>query len=247
MSVFEAYARYYDLLNREKDYKEEARYIHSLAQKLAPEHSMLLDVGCGTGRHAEILRQLGFDVSGIDRSAEMVAEARRRNADLDIRQADASNFSFDGKFGVVCALFHVMSYLTEQHELESAFKNVRSHLETGGLFFFDCWHAPAVIKTGPEIRVRRMRNESSEVVRIAEPEHFPDRNRVDVKYQVFVRENDVWREFSEVHSMRYLFPKEIEELCTRFGLELVHSEEWMSSADPSEDTWNVLYAARAIS
>lgn len=247
MSVFKAYARYYDLLNRDKDYEKEAQYIYSLTQNLAPGSTLLLDVGCGTGRHAEILHQLGFDVSGIDRSIEMVEEARRRNPDLDVRQADASSFGFNRKFEVICALFHVISYQTEQDQLESCFENVQRHLKQGGVFFFDCWYGPAVLKTGPEVRIRRMHDQTSEVVRIAEPEQFPDKNRVDVRYQVFVRENDIWNEFSEVHSMRYLFPTEIEELCTRFGLELVHSEEWMSSADPSEDTWNVLYAARAIS
>lgn len=41
----------------------------------------VLDLGCGTGEHARFLAEKGFDVIGIDRSAELIAEARQLAAD----------------------------------------------------------------------------------------------------------------------------------------------------------------------
>ena len=55
MSVFDAYARYYDLVNQKKVYPAEAQYVASLIQDHGGETSTLLDIGCGTGRHAELL------------------------------------------------------------------------------------------------------------------------------------------------------------------------------------------------
>lgn len=45
----------------------------------------VVDVGCGPGRITGHLAALGLDVSGVDLSPGMVAEARRRHPDLDFR------------------------------------------------------------------------------------------------------------------------------------------------------------------
>jgi len=50
--VFNAYAAYYDLLYKEKNYAEEAEYIHGLIQKNTPGAKTILELGCGTGQHA---------------------------------------------------------------------------------------------------------------------------------------------------------------------------------------------------
>ena len=78
--VFDAYAAYYDLLYRDKDYAGEAAYVHGLIRRYAPGARDILELGCGTGRHAEALMDLGFRVTGVDRSGEMVARARERAA-----------------------------------------------------------------------------------------------------------------------------------------------------------------------
>ena len=49
MSVFNEYARYYDLLYRDKDYVGEVEYVHRLLQAHAPGAQSLLNLGCGSG------------------------------------------------------------------------------------------------------------------------------------------------------------------------------------------------------
>ena len=71
MSVFDAYARYYDLVNKDKDYLAETQYVASLIERYGDERSSLLDIGCGTGRHAELFSDSGFNVVGLDRSDAM--------------------------------------------------------------------------------------------------------------------------------------------------------------------------------
>jgi methylase of polypeptide subunit release factors len=66
MSVFGAYARYYDLLYRDKDYAAEAQYVHRLIQSHALGARSILELGCGTGAHAVLLAGEGYRIHGVD-------------------------------------------------------------------------------------------------------------------------------------------------------------------------------------
>ena len=65
MSVFNHYARYYDLLYRDKDYAGEARFVHDQFAQHGLAAGRLLELGCGTGRHAVEFAKLGWIVSGF--------------------------------------------------------------------------------------------------------------------------------------------------------------------------------------
>ena len=73
MSVFDGYARYYDLLYRDKDYAAEARHVHDIIQRHSPGAHSILELGCGTGAHAIHLATMGYAIHGVDRSHEMLA------------------------------------------------------------------------------------------------------------------------------------------------------------------------------
>lgn len=71
-------AEYYDLLYGSKDYGAEVDTIHQLVQKYktSPDND-LLDVACGTGRHAEHLKK-HYNVTGFDNSKEMPLNRERK-------------------------------------------------------------------------------------------------------------------------------------------------------------------------
>ena len=81
-----------------------------LTSRLGPG-SRVLDVGCGPGRDAAWLAEMGFDAAGVDLSFEMLQEGRRRGVSVPLFQADMRHLPFrkgslDGLW--VCAsLLHV--------------------------------------------------------------------------------------------------------------------------------------------
>jgi SAM-dependent methyltransferase len=82
----------------------------------AGEGRRLLDVGCGTGHHLADLTQRGFEVSGVDGSAEMLDHARRLNPGRDLRLADVNALPFgDASFDVVLSV-EVLRYLARPGE-----------------------------------------------------------------------------------------------------------------------------------
>ena len=247
MKVFSDYSRYYDLLYRDKDYAGEAAYVCELIRQFAPGAKRLLDLGCGTGRHAELLAVHGFDVTGVDRSDDMLALAQpRASSSLRFVQGDLRELRLGSTYDVVVSLFHVFSYQTTNEDLAAAFQTAREHLNPGGVLIFDCWYGPAVLTDPPTVRVKRLADDELEVIRIAEPVLHPNDNTVDVRYQVVIhsRSKGEASQLTETHVMRYLFKPEVLGYMAAANLTLLACEEWRSRKPPGSETWNVVFVGR---
>ena len=246
MPPFDAYAAYYDLLYRDKAYKEEARYVGAIVRETAPGAKTLLDLGCGTGKHAGAFAERGYAITGVDRSESMIATAASENPALSFVLGDVRNISLDQRFDAVVSLFHVMSYMPENGDVLALLGTARRHLKDRGVFVFDCWYGPAVLTEQPETRVKKVSDENAEVIRIAEPVMDANANTVDVRYTVFVREkgSDRMQVIEESHLMRYFFLPEIRSFLDRAGFTFLKANAWMTDAPPGFGTWNIVVAAR---
>ena len=264
MSVFGAYSQYYDLLYKDKDYVGEASYVRSLIERHHPGARSVLDIGCGTGRHALLLAESGYRVVGVDRSSEMLVAAKAQltgappavaarlassGAVPEFVQGDARSVRTGHRFDVVVSLFHVMSYQTSNADLKAAFVTAREHLRPGGVFIFDCWYGPTVLSERPTARTRQLENEHISVTRNAEPVSHPNQNVVDVNYHVLItdKRSGAVEELREKHSMRYLFTPEVELLLETAALRLTAAAEFMSDKPLGFDTWSAVFVASASS
>lgn len=255
-AVFDAYAAYYDLLYRDKDYAGEAAWLHALLQRHAPGARSVLELGCGTGAHAVHLARLGYAVHGLDLSAPMLERARAQAATLpeslaerlSFEHADIRHWRGPSTFDAVLSLFHVFSYQVTDADVRAAFRTAARHLGAGGMLVFDFWHGPAVVAQQPERRVRRLEDEAIRVVRTAEPASFPDEHRVDVHYDVRIedRASGGCTTVAETHRMRYFFAGELEAFAREAGLEPVGFTEWLADRAPSADSWSATMVARRL-
>lgn len=101
----------------------------------------LLDVGCGTGRHSIELAKRGFDVTGIDLSASMLAKAAEKaaNEGLNIRfeQHDARQLPFDKDFDAIIMMCEGGFPLMETDEMNfEILKGVAKALRPQGKLIF---------------------------------------------------------------------------------------------------------------
>ena len=231
MKVFGNYSRYYNLLYKDKDYKGEAGFIHELIQQYSPGTKSVLDLGCGTGRHDFLLAEKGYAITGVDMSEEMIEVARQttekagaaKGMSPSFHNGDIRTFRMDKKFDVTISLFHVMSYQTTNEDFLSALETAKAHLAPGGIFVFDFWYGPAVLTDRPAVRVKKLEDDQIQMIRLAEPVVFANKNLVDVNYTVWIKDKNssITEEIKETHHMRYWFLPEIEHLIKEAGFEML--------------------------
>jgi SAM-dependent methyltransferase len=249
--VFDAYAAYYDLLYRDKDYPGEARYVQSLLRRHGVSAGAIIELGCGTGKHAEQLARLGFSVQGLDLSPSMVEIARKRTpadvaSQLQFDVGDARSARLNRRFDAAISLFHVASYQTANEDLAGMFATAAAHLKAGGIFVFDFWYGPGVLTDPPVERVKNLEDGVIQVTRRAKPTLRPNENVVDVHYQVLVKQNrnGMVAQIEETHSMRYLFLPEIRWMLQAAGMELLQAERWMSDEALGCGSWQAVVTAQ---
>lgn len=104
---------------------------------------LVLDVGCGTGRHSVEFARRGYQVTGVDISAGMLQEARKAakkiGVDVEFVQSDATNFSTNKRYDVaICLCEGAFGLLNvddnpDEHSL-SILKNIYNALKRNGKF-----------------------------------------------------------------------------------------------------------------
>lgn len=101
--------------------------------------SRVLDVGTGPGNAAAKARERGAAVIGIDFSASMLAEARRRHTDIEFKEADAEDLPFGN-----CEFDAVVSNLAVHHmgRPRQFLAESRRVLRDGGKIAFTVWADP---------------------------------------------------------------------------------------------------------
>lgn len=133
----------YDMLNSEVDYEKWSKYIDKTVRKFEKTDSkLMLDLGCGTGKMTFALRKLGYDMTGIDISPEMLdfASNKARDegaADILWLCQDMTDFELYGTVDAAVCCLDGINHLTEDGDAESCFNLVHNYLIPNGIFMFD--------------------------------------------------------------------------------------------------------------
>lgn len=136
------YAPFYDWENARTLQRRDVGFWERLA---VAQEGPVLELGCGTGRIAVPLARAGARIVGIDRSAEMLARARKRIARarlgprLSLVRGDIRDLPFTSRvrFAAVLAAYGILQSLTRERDLVRTFESVARVLRRGGLFAID--------------------------------------------------------------------------------------------------------------
>jgi len=111
--------------------------LEQMVLRQLPTGARILDLCCGTGQLAGTLTALGYRVTGIDGSPEMLKFARGNAPDAEFINADARTFKLPQQYEAVFSVFDSLNHVMSLEELTDVFRNVYAVLREGGYFFFD--------------------------------------------------------------------------------------------------------------
>lgn len=252
--MFTEYSRVYDLIYRDKDYAGECDFLEALFRKyLARPTKHVLDVAAGTGTHALLLAQRGYDVVALDFSPEMaaIAESKRRahvgSLALNIRGGISMTAvpPLGRQFDAVLCLFSSVGYLTEPGQLDEFFQSSKRQLADDGILIVDFWNGITCLRDYSPTRVKTASDDTLGVTRVSETTLKPMDGVAEVRFRFLMNVGGQFKEHSELHRVRYFFPREFTEACRQAGFDVLAVLPFKDASRPaSESDWNVSVIAR---
>lgn len=117
-----------------------ARFVHDLLARFGDgpaDNVRLLDVGCGTGRDAARLADLGYSVAAVDISPRMIAYARAKYPGVPFVVGDARQVRADEPLDIVTCLGSTLLHLHASADITAALSAFASCLRPGGLLILE--------------------------------------------------------------------------------------------------------------
>jgi SAM-dependent methyltransferase len=136
--AYDAFAPTYDDFNHRYMYERWTGRLLELARDAGLEGERLLDVGCGTGLSFVAMLDRGFEVTGCDISAGMLAAAREKAGErARLVEADMRELPTLGAFDLVWAVNDAINYLGSSEDLVATLVGMKRNLAPGGVILFD--------------------------------------------------------------------------------------------------------------
>lgn len=242
------HAAHYDLIYAAKPYAEEAAFVARLLAEHGSTGGRLLDLACGTGRHAREFAGMGWEVTGVDYSGELLDAARRNAPGVSFHRQDMRELDLGGdRFDAISCLFDSIGYTQTNEGVISTLQRARVHLAPGGTLAVEFLHAAAVLRHASPIRVARWRTpDGGELVRISEVELDLGGDLMRVSYELFELAVDgaLRDHFVEQQANRYFTPEGMRALMAAAGLSVVALVPAYRTTEVIDDSaWHLLVLA----
>lgn len=221
MNAYSSLAKFYDSLTRDVPYGKIADYIVETFRRAGLEVKTILDLACGTGSLTYLLANRGYDMIGVDASAEMLMIAADKsgleaNRPLLLNQSLEDLDLYGTVDAAICSLDGI-NYIRPE-SVGDVFRRVCIFLEPGGMFIFDI-HTPSKLKSfDGEVFL----DETDDVYCIWRAEFDANVNACRYGMDIFERDGRKWLRSREEHVEYAYDPCDITKLLISAGFEDVH-------------------------
>ena len=139
--MYTAFASVYDRLMADVDYSGWARYYHTLMELYGIPRGKVCECACGTGSITIELAKLGYQMTGVDLSPDMLFEAsqkaRRSGAMIPFVKQDMRSLHLHRQMDAVLCTNDGLNYLKDAAELTDFFRAAWVALREGGALLMD--------------------------------------------------------------------------------------------------------------
>ena len=244
MAVYDRYAEIYDLSGQISFSLRMIPYLQQILEERGFTGQAMLDLACGTGTVALAFARQGWRAYGVDASAAMLAQARRKAAEVDLplllSQQDMRTFSLPERVDLITCLFDSLNYLQTAEELQLTFTRVAGHLKKGGLFICDMNTIRALAEIWDH---HTYFSESDELSVIMQSEYDEEAHRAAVRLVAFHKQGELYERIEETHVERAYAEHVVEAAMERGGLEVLARYECFTFEPPTSQSPRILWAA----
>lgn len=247
--IYDLLAPFYDKFNGDINYSEWADFIEKIINKHCfgkPE--LVLDLGCGTGSMTIELAKRGYDMTGIDYSAEMLDVARNRAIDAKLSDKmlwlmqDMRSFELYGTVDVAVCCLDGINHLTGNGDLDKTLDLVHNYLIPDGLFIFDI-NGKYKFENVYADRSYVMENDGAVCIW---QNYYNERNKICDFYIMLFCETDggTYERFDELQRERMYTLRSVKAALKRNSLEFIGAWSDFEFSEASDASERIYVAAR---
>ncbi|BAU27149.1 methyltransferase family protein [Aneurinibacillus soli] len=210
--------------------------------------SRVAELGCGTGSLTRYLLEYGFEVWGVDLSADMLHVARekveRSHPDASVHWLcqDIRELALSAHIDSVLCFCDTLNYISDAEGVQRVFARVYEALVPGGTFLFDV-HTP--YKIAEVFGNESFSHQDGEVAYIWESTYDPDTEAVEHDLTLFVQEQDgLYRRFHELHHQQTYHLADLTDWLAAAGFELLSITADFTGQPVEEDSERAFFAVR---
>ncbi|OMI27589.1 SAM-dependent methyltransferase [Bacillus haynesii] len=244
--IYKGFSSIYDKLMSHAPYDQWVSWIEKMIGAQQKERIRVLDLACGTGEISVRLAGKGYDVTGIDISEDMLAQAQYKAAirqlDIQFLQQDMRELAGHGQeFDAVVICCDSLNYLKNEKDVFDTFKNVFSLLKEGGLLLFD---VHSVYKMDVIFPGSTYADQDEEVSVIWQSYAGDEPHSAVHDLTFFVENGDVYERFDESHEQRTFQTEKYISLLEQVGFEVQCVTADFSKLEPSAESERHFYTAK---
>lgn len=135
------FAELYDKLTYNIKYRSGSNFISGFFGENGIESGVILDLGCGTCSVSCYLAEMGYDIIGVDTSADMLEIASNKfsetGCNFSLMNMKMQNLSLSQQVDACISTLDAINHLDNAAEVASVFALVYKSLKNGGMFIFD--------------------------------------------------------------------------------------------------------------
>ena len=244
MNAYHALAASYDRLTSDVDYEAIVAFYHEILAKEGLRPKSAVDLACGTGSVALILAQMGYRVTGVDLSEEMLTVAQQRaceqeNMPLFVCQALQEMRLPRGVDMALCAL-DGLDYILDPQDCKEAIRRVYKALNPGGIFIFD-------VNTPEKLRAmdgQVFLDEDDDVYCVWRGEFDEETNICSYGMDLFQRQGNVWHRSFEEHREYAYTQEQLTEYLKAAGFTHIRVYADGKLEAPKEGEQRIYFSAR---
>lgn len=226
MKLYKDLAEYYfSIESNHRNIRDDILLIRSVMG--ARKNPLVLDIGCGTGEHINLMNNEGYRCFGIDSSESMLNIARLRfPGSATFLHKDMTEFDFFDEFDLATCLFGTFNYLIDDDDVDKVLWNTWRALKNDGVGLFEIWNALPVQKIR-EKELAKVSTSLYEGTRITRERGFhildePQKTVVQVNYSYTIEKSGETSKITDRHVMRAYRKDEIESFFKNNGFKIIN-------------------------